>query len=264
MGLSQPMTDWSYRSYGSGPRIFVGLHGWNGNRHSFDSLLPFLPDDVTLIALDLPGYGESKRPAQWHASGIMDAFGEQVASLQLTSFTIIGNCSGGLLGMWLLKDQPTLPVERIVLIDTFGFMPWYFQIFLAPFAGPLFYYSTFANPVGRWLTNRSLQRMQNHNTDMTKSFSQAPVSVPFHYLRLFRDMGDYRSFQHVQTPVDLAYGEHTFGAVKQSIPMWKTLWPDANVLELQGAGHLSVQEAPEPLSRFVFDPSSPDSSASLP
>lgn len=249
-------TTWSYRTYGSGSRIFLGLHGWNGSHRSFDTLLPFLPEDATLIALDLPGYGDSSSPRRWNGAGIMEAVGKQIASLDLPPFTMIGNCSGGLLGMWLLKDQPELPVERIILIDTFGYMPWYFRIFLAPLAGPLFYYSTFANPIGRWLTNRSLQRSHGNETDMTQSFSQGSVSTPFHYLRLFRDMGDYRSFKHITTKVDLAYGENTFAAVKQSVPMWQSLWPSAQILELQGAGHLSVQEAPEPLSQLLFQPQS--------
>lgn len=242
----------AYKQYGSGERVFVGLHGWNGNHHSFDALVPYLPSDVTLIVFDLPGYGRSTAPQSWNMMDVIGALQQQLLDLRLPPFSMIGNCSGGLLGMWSLRDIPSLPVQRIVLIDTFGFMPGYFQIFLWPFLGPFFYYATFANPVGRWLTNRSLRQISAQRSDLTQSFAQSSPHIPFRYLRLFQEMGDYRSFRHIQVPVDLLYGEHTFRAVKDSIALWQTVFSSTAVYPLAGAGHLSVQETPALVAQIVF------------
>lgn len=249
---SAPALSYSKR-YGRGARVFVGLHGWNGSRHSFDSLLPFLPDDATLITLDLPGYGNAPPPASWDIGGIVDALRAQIDALDLPSFALVGNCSGALLGMWLMRET-SLPVERVVLIDTFGYMPWYFRLFLTPALGRLFFYSTFANPLGRWLTQRSLRRVRSGETDLTAGFAKMPLAVPLRYLQAFLVMGDYRSFRHVDTAVDIAYGARSFAAVQESAALWQSLWPHARVWKLEGAGHLSVQEAPEQLASILFGP----------
>ena len=45
--------------WGAGPRHFIALHGWLDNAASFAPLAKYLPLDVTLHAVDLPGHGYS-------------------------------------------------------------------------------------------------------------------------------------------------------------------------------------------------------------
>ena len=54
------------------------------------------------------------------------------------------------------------------------------------------------------------------------------------------------------SPIDIICGERTFGAIKKSVGMWRGVWPNARVFELEGAGHLPIEEATEDLSRIVF------------
>ena len=129
MGFSEPVKVWHHQKYGEGPRVFVGLHGWNGSHRSFDSLLPYLPDDVTFYALDLPGYGGSSPPNSWSLSGIVSALQEQLAALDLPAFTLVGSCSGALFGMWAMREPSPFLVERVVLIDAFASCPGIFVCF---------------------------------------------------------------------------------------------------------------------------------------
>ena len=39
--------------------LWIGLHGWLDNAATWQSLAPHLPEDVRLVALDLPGHGQS-------------------------------------------------------------------------------------------------------------------------------------------------------------------------------------------------------------
>jgi hypothetical protein len=48
------------------------------------------------------------------------------------------------------------------------------------------------------------------------------------------------------------YGERTFGAVKKSVGMWQSIWPQARAHMLEGAGHLPILEATAQLARIVF------------
>src|SRR4051794_13473188 len=128
--------------YGNGPRVFFCLHGWNANHRSFESLLPYLPPDVTLYAADLPGCGSSPPPENPDlksiSAEIVRAF-QSVAS----SFTLVGHCTGALLGMHAGLACPRL-IERVVLIDAFAEWSWYFRIFTVPTWGRFTYACTFA------------------------------------------------------------------------------------------------------------------------
>lgn len=37
----------------------LALHGWQDNCGSFDRLIPLLPDEISVLAIDLPGHGKS-------------------------------------------------------------------------------------------------------------------------------------------------------------------------------------------------------------
>ncbi|XP_054736136.1 probable serine hydrolase [Anastrepha obliqua] len=42
-----------------GVRPIIGLHGWQDNAGTYDTLAPLLPHDVGFLSLDLPGHGRS-------------------------------------------------------------------------------------------------------------------------------------------------------------------------------------------------------------
>lgn len=35
------------------------VHGWNDNAGTFDKLIPMLPQDLYIVAVDMPGHGLS-------------------------------------------------------------------------------------------------------------------------------------------------------------------------------------------------------------
>jgi pimeloyl-ACP methyl ester carboxylesterase len=141
-----------------------------------------------------------------------------------------------------------------VLIDPFAFMPWYFKIFVAGDFGRAAYYSTFANPIGRWATNLSLKRRRTSRTHLTRSFGSVDHGVSQRYLRLLSAVEGVAQFGSITAPVDIAYGEKTFGAIKRSARLWQGVWPRARCTELCGAGHLPILEATEQLSEIIFAP----------
>jgi pimeloyl-ACP methyl ester carboxylesterase len=239
--------------YGNGKRVIVGLHGWSGDHRTFEPLLRWLPPDVSFYSVDLPGYGQSAPPRAWDLPGMATELGACLAQLEAERFTLLGNCSGALLG--LLAVPPLLArVERVVLLDPFAFVPWYFRLFIEWPFGKYAYYSAFANPLGRWITNRSLAKHRSATTDLTGSFRRVDHQVSFRYLELLASIGSIERFRALQIPTDIVYGARSFQAVKQSVEMWRKLWPHARVWELAGAGHLPILEATEALSRILFQP----------
>jgi pimeloyl-ACP methyl ester carboxylesterase len=241
--------------YGSGSRVYFGLHGWSGDYTTFAPLAAYAPSDAALYSADLPGYGRSPEPRAWELSEITDEIAQAIAAIG-SPVTVIGNCSGAIFAL-LTAERLTGRIERLILIDPFAYLPRYFKIFLHKRIGRYAYYSTFANPVGRWLTNLSLSRRRTADTNLTESFVSVNHEVAYRYLALLGELDDVARFSRLRSPVDLIHGAKTFGAIKESIQIWRGVWPHARCHELAGAGHLPIQEATAQMSEIVFYPPPP-------
>ncbi len=238
--------------YGKGDRAYFGLHGWGGDHKTFAPLVEQMPACARLYAADLPGYGHSPAPRVWSLHAIVDEIVRAIAQVDEAKVTVIGNCSGAILGLLAAGRLPDR-IERLILIDPFAFMPWYFKVFVAGSFGRYAYYSTFANPIGRWLTNASLKRKRTATSDLTRSFNAINHNISQRYLALLSRIKDVAQFDHIRMPIDIVYGEKTFSAVKESVARWKAVWPQARATVLRGAGHLPIEEATKQLSEVVFE-----------
>jgi 2-succinyl-6-hydroxy-2,4-cyclohexadiene-1-carboxylate synthase len=62
----------AYETWGEGKHPLLLLHGFTGNRSSFDHLRPLLSDKVKAIAVDLPGHGETPLPTRTGRDGFLE------------------------------------------------------------------------------------------------------------------------------------------------------------------------------------------------
>lgn len=239
------------KRYGTGERVIVGLHGWAGDHRTFEPLERWRPESVSLYSFDLPGYGKSNEPLDWNLPAIAKGLAEEIDHLGIDRFTLVGNCSGAVAGLYLagfLRDR----IDRFILIDPFAYFPWYFKLFLLGKFGRYAYFTTFATPVGRLITNGVLQHRRTADSDLTASFADVNHHTVYRYLQMMDAVGGIQKFGDLLMPIDLVYGDRTFGAVERSIEMWSTLWPHAAKRQLRGAGHLPIQETPQQLAEIVF------------
>ena len=237
--------------YGSGSDAFFCLHGWGGDHSTYAPLAARLPPEASVHAADLPGYGRSPRPAEWSADAIGREIADAICSLSAPRVTLVGNCSGAVFGLVAAGLVPGR-IARIVMIDAFAFLPWYFKVFVHPVYGEVAYRSTFANPVGRWLTNASLRQRRTADTHLTGSFKGVDHHVSVQYLRMLDAIDGIGRFAGITRPIDLIYGGRTFSAVKASVIQWQGLWPHARAHRLDEAGHLPIEEATEAVASIVF------------
>ena len=248
-----------FAKYGSGKNVFVGLHGWSGDHRTFAPLVQYLSEDATFYSADLPGNGKSPLPEEFTLERVVSEIAEGLQSLNHLDMTIIGSCSGGLLGLFVVKRLLEMGqsriLKRLVIIDPFAYFPWYFKVFIAPKLGKIgwyAYYTAFANPIGRWMTNISLRKHRVEGAHLTDSFTGINHRVTYRYLQLLAEGGDAKQFSCINIPVVIVYGEKTFGAVRDSVPVWKAILPQSSCLELRGAAHLPIEETPIELAKLVF------------
>ncbi len=104
---------------GAGPAI-VFLHGLSGCWQNWLESIPPLAADHRVIAVDLPGFGESPLPgAAISVSGYARLVAELLDTLGVPRATIVGNSMGGFVGCEIAIRYPAL-VERLVLVAAAG------------------------------------------------------------------------------------------------------------------------------------------------
>lgn len=103
----------------------LALHGWLDSAATFELLVPHLPDDMRIVAIDFTGHGKSSHGPPGTSYSFVDYAVEvlQVANeLGWRRFSILGHSMGGVLGGLVAAAHPDR-VERLVVIDVLGPVP---------------------------------------------------------------------------------------------------------------------------------------------
>lgn len=108
-----------YTSKGKG-KTLVLLHGWGGSSQSFAALQELLSSRLEVIALDLPGFGQtSPPPAAWgveeYAKFLQDFLGE----LNIKEYYLAGHSFGGRVAIVLASKKPR-ELQGIILLAAAG------------------------------------------------------------------------------------------------------------------------------------------------
>ena len=106
-----------YKTLGKGPAIIL-LHGFLESSTMWQPLLPQLAEDHFVVAIDLPGHGQSGVLADIHSMELMaEAVNEIMAHLRLDTATFVGHSMGGYVVLAFLELFPE-KVERLMLLNS--------------------------------------------------------------------------------------------------------------------------------------------------
>ena len=239
------------KEYGAGEREFLCFHGWGGDHREFAPLASRLSAGICLLSVDLPGYGLSPAPKQWSLDEIVTEASLILENRDIRSCTLVGFCSGAGLALMVAARAPA-KVKRVVMIDPFAFVPWYFRIFLSGGFGRRAYAATFQTSVGRKITDWVLKRLQTSDADFTNAFIDLDHEVTLRYLQLLSHVNISKQFDSLKMGIDILYGEHTFDAVRKSVEIFSRLLPQVKVTELRGVGHLPMIKGARQLAAIIF------------
>ena len=104
---------------GSGPPVLL-VHGLGGNWQNWLNNLPFLAAEHRVIAVDLPGFGESEMPREQITIGFYAQWVvELLATLDIEKCVLVGNSMGGQIVAEVALTHPGL-VEKLVLVSPAG------------------------------------------------------------------------------------------------------------------------------------------------
>ncbi len=114
----------NYEQKGSGDLIVL-LHGWGSNIKLFSNLIDLLSKKYTVVAMDMPGFGESQEPpSAWCVDDYVDFVIKFLADYDAKQVMLLGHSFGGrvIIKLNSRKDLP-FTVSKVILVDSAGILP---------------------------------------------------------------------------------------------------------------------------------------------
>lgn len=233
-----------------------------GTQYDFDRLMPRLASQRRVVALDMPGCGDSDRPALTRAQGyaidwLSEALEQVVTWLGVGPIDLLGHDFGGTVALhWAVTQHRVRRLTLVAPTLLAGSLPLPGRLGLVPALGP----EVFRRAVRRI----DLQRYLELCTSSPELLSQSEVDVKWD--RLARRGGPEAThallsqlaaqvrlrplFGRLSVPTSLVWGElDEIVPVSHGIRLAELL--RCEIHTLPGCGHNPLRERPEAVARVV-------------
>ena len=123
----------NYIEEGVGADVLL-LHGWGANIKTMQPIVDILKKQFRVLALDLPGFGESDMPFKaWNSFDYADIVKKFIDFLSLKDIILIGHSHGGRVSV-ILSSMYQNMVKKLILIDSAGIiakrsLKYYYKVY---------------------------------------------------------------------------------------------------------------------------------------
>ena len=260
-----------YRKEGEGPVVII-LHGLYGSSDNWRSIGKRLAEDHTVYMVDLRNHGRSPFAAEHTYEAMKNDIAEFFEFHRIEKATLLGHSMGGKTAMWFAADYPE-KIEKLVIAD------------IAPID-----YTLVAENSQFYLHRNILSTMQELNFDRIKERSDVDEFLAEHIgderIRHFllksvafdKNTRKYKWRVNVDAlyvhlndivsgvnrrwfaarmpitvyPVIFIRGLKSNYITDESVPLVKEIYPDANIVDIPGAGHWLHAEKPKEFTKAVL------------
>jgi pimeloyl-ACP methyl ester carboxylesterase len=253
----------SYARVGTGEPLLL-LHGIGHHRQAWDPVVHILAAEREVIAVDLPGFGESPAlpDGLTHDLGtVVPTLGGLCEALEIERPHVAGNSLGGLLALELGREKL---VRSVTAISPAGFWSpverrYAFGVLLAMRQGarrlPL--------PVIERLSRSAAGRAALTSTIYARPGRRSPEAVVAETLALAHAEGFADTLRAGTTvrftddipglPVTVAWGTRDRLLVRRQGIRAKHIIPRARLVRLPGCGHVPMNDDPALVARVILD-----------
>ncbi len=113
----------NYICEGQGDLVLL-LHGWGSNITLFNDMIELLKTKYKVLAMDMPGFGESEEPkVPWCVDDYVDFILEFLKEYAPKKITILGHSFGGRVIIKLSSRELPFEIEKVILVDAAGVKP---------------------------------------------------------------------------------------------------------------------------------------------
>jgi len=232
------------RAGNHGPTLLL-IHGWTCRRSNWQPAIETLQEHFRVIAIDLPGHGESRgQPlTTWNVEALASVAAEAVRALEEPGAILVGHSMGGAVALEAARQLSS--VRGVVLVDTFV-IPYgdLTEDQAREIAQP--FYDDFPSAIDGLVENFTASNVAAEEKTRMKA-EMADVN-PGHMLPLWSDLlrwNPAEAFAEITAPIHAINGDLVPDAARARCK--------GHVTEhrLDGAGHFPQVEMPERFHRAL-------------
>ncbi len=262
------MTSLAYTRHGAGEPLVL-LHALGMSRRAWDPVLPALAEDFDVIAVDLPGFGDSA-PLPPEVEPLPAALAAAVAGLLDELGVTSPHLGGNSLGGWVALELAAIrPAGSLTLLAPAGLWarntPTYCRVSLL---------------ATRWLARhatRALSRLVRYRLGRALVFGQTqghPMRLTSGYAQeALRAMGTcpgfdaalratltrrYLATAPIGAPVTVAFGTRDLVLLPHQSRHLDQLPPGTRLMAIPGGGHLSMADNPAAVIAIINETTARD------
>jgi pimeloyl-ACP methyl ester carboxylesterase len=224
--------------------IFL-VHGWGCSIKVVMSLIDQLSRSHQVIALDLPGHGESQRPSEiWGTAEFAAFLSKFLHSIGIERCHGLGHSVGGRFLACLAAKEPSL-LDKLILAGASGIKPkrklkYYFKVSLAKTGK---FAAKYLGTVGQKLKDKIYSKIASADY-------QSAGELRSSFIKIVNE--DIRSeFEKIKSDTLLIWGENDQDSPIASAEIFKRQIPKSQLVILKNAGHYSFLDQPERFSLEV-------------
>lgn len=236
----------NYEQKGSG-ELVVLLHGWGSNIKLFANLIDLLSAKYTVVAMDMPGFGESEEPkTPWCVDDYVQFVIDFLKDYDTKEVTLLGHSFGGRV-IIKMHSRESLPfkVKKVILVDSAGIMP--------PKSNKKSWRTRYYKMGKAVLSTKLLQKLAPDALEnFRKKMGSADYAAASPMMRqvmvkvVNEDLEPY--LPNIKCPTLLVWGVNDTATPISDGEKMEKLIPDAGLVRLENAGHYSFLE-----QQFTFN-----------
>ncbi len=242
----------------------VLLHGLFVTHHAFHRFIPRVASGRRVIALDLPGSGDSDRPHpvgvdDYSLDWLADAVLQTLEALKIERFELLGHDLGGAVAVALTSREPRL-VTRLTLVGPIALsvsLPLQGSLAVVPSLG--------VDVFKRALRRADLKRFLEQGLSTPELLDEGELHVYWDRLTrrggreaAYAMLGQLPSvvrlrdrFSAVTPPTRLVWGDRDRLVPPEQAPRLAGLLPNASTTLVDGCGHNPASERPGVLAELI-------------
>ncbi len=266
--IASPPHRWQVRDEGKGPCILL-LHGAGASADSWAGVIPLLATDYRVVAIDLPGQGETKLGTRMRSG--LNSMAEDISALMTRldaqPAIMVGHSAGAAIA--LRMAEATFPGTSVIgfnaaLAEFPGLAAVLFPalanlLSLSPGAGDLIALAA----SNRSSTKRLLKTTGGPITDEMVLRYHRLITKPAHVKATLAMMAQWRiqpirkSLPNIDSPVRLIVGGEDTTVPPQTSRDAVKMLPNADMVERADLGHLAHEQDPawaaKAIAAFALD-----------
>ena len=236
----------NYEQKGSGDLIVL-LHGWGSNIKLFANLIDLLSRKYTVVAMDMPGFGESQEPpSAWCVDDYVNFVIDFLKDYNTKQVMLLGHSFGGrvIIKLNSRKDLP-FEVTKVILVDSAGILP--------PKSNKKSFRTYYYKAGKAFLSNKFVQKiapdaLENFRKKMGSADDAAASPLMRQVLVKVVNEDLEPLLPNIKCPTLLVWGVNDTATPLSDGEKMEKLIPDAGLVKLENAGHYSFLE-----QQFTFN-----------